>query len=287
MALTPSTESRLSSSEIAQFEADGFIVVPEVLPHDEVTRLRGELVALFDGPVRFEGDVKIAPAKGARGGGVRQDIISRYPPLHSVMVAPAFVGALRSLLGDDFLFLPEMAAHDSRYGGWHKDTTPAERAGLTFHREPEFRMVECAFYLQDNDEHGGGLDVVPGSHRTPDVTPPSKPTIIDRVLGKLGRARAEKIVAREGAHSVPSHAGDLVIFDLRLDHMASQPHHGSLRGIPDDRRKLALFFVVGANNAHSRRYKDFIATEYAHAAGDAGYPEDVLALAERHRLTLL
>lgn len=290
MTETQLTEVALASTQIDDFNRNGYTVVPGVLNEHTVVELRSYLAQLFEQKVVHRGDVQLPAQEGRRGGGVRQDIWSRYPDLRTVMTQPKALGALRSLLGDDFVIMPESVAHDSRYGGWHKDTTPLERAGERFHREPDFRIVECAFYLQDNDEYGGGLDVVPGTHLQEDTTPePPKVTVLDRVLYKLGRPRlkANDVFERKDALSVPSRAGDFVIFDLRLDHMATQPTVCGVDDLPDEKRKLAIFFSASVNSEHARHYRDFAAEQYEHLKGAHEYPAELQELAERHRLTLI
>lgn len=282
----------LSDADRQGFDSDGYVVVPGVLTGEQVREVRAFLVDLFGRKPVHRGDLQFPAVSGARGGGVRHDIYTRYPELRWMFTHPPIIDALRSLLGEDFVFLPEMVAHDSRYGGWHKDTTPLEAQGETFHWDPGFRMVECGIYLQDNDEHGGGLDVVPGSHRTPDVTPPPpKNTFAHRVRGKLverGLIKPRPIddVQREGGMSIPNRAGDLVIFDVRLDHRATQPTSSSLDAVPEDKRKFAIFFVCSSNSEHAPRYRDFLAGQYEHLRAGHSYPPEMTELAERHRLTL-
>jgi hypothetical protein len=195
---------------------------------------------------------------------------------------PPVVAVLRGLLGRDFVFLPESAVHDSGYGGWHKDTGAQERAGLTFHWEPDFRMVQVALYLQDNTPAaGGGLDVIPGSHLRRDQCGEFRERggLRDWLQARLWGA------VRGCAYSVPSAAGDLVLFHYRLDHRATQP---AAQPVPPEHRKLAIFFACSANNRHVRKYIDFIACrpEY-HYLKDHRYPDNLLRAAREQHLTLL
>ncbi len=284
------TETPLEPAQLEQFNRDGYILVRDVLDASVVAELRGFLTPLFDKGAVHPGDVQFPPKEGVRGGGLRNDVWSRYPDLRVTMTQPKVLGALRSLLGDDFVILLGGVAHDSRYGGWHKDTTPLERAGLDFHKDPDFAIVECAYYLQDNDEYGGGLDVVPGTHTEEDVTPPApKITFLDKVAYKLGhpRYKANDVFTRENALSIPSRAGDFIAFDLRLDHMATQPKQGSLNDIPEGRRKLAVFFIAAANNDVTRRYREWQGQQYVHLRDGHEYPADLLELAQQHRVTLI
>src|SRR4051794_1685772 len=229
-------EQPLTQQQVEQFENEGYVVVPELLSPAKVTELREYFADLFSRKPEYKGDLSVPVAPEGRGGGVRHDIWSRYEELRFLMVEPRFLGALRSLLGDDFVFLPEMAAHDSRYGWWHKDTTPMARAGLDFHKQPDFKMVQCAIYLQANDEYGGGLDVERGSHKEEDRTPPApKLTFFDRVAYKLRLKKNAKTGERlevEDSFSIPNKPGDLAIFNVLLNHQATQPTACGTHEIP-------------------------------------------------------
>jgi ectoine hydroxylase-related dioxygenase (phytanoyl-CoA dioxygenase family) len=283
-------ERRLSPDQLQSFEEQGYVVLPNAISGAEVEELRTFFTDdLFASKARFEGDLSVAVAPEGRGGGVRHDIFARYPELRGLMVNPVALGALRSLLGDDFVFVPEMAAHDSRYGPWHKDTTPMERDGLDFFKQPDFKMVQCAIYFQDNDEYGGGLDVVPGSHDAPDRTPPPpRMTFLDRVRAKLNIAKQTPPPPEEpDAISIESSAGDMVIFNMKLNHQATQPRVCGTHEVPAEHRKFAVFFICSANNEHPHRYVDYVKGQYAHLRNGHSYPEEVRELAAAHNVNLI
>jgi hypothetical protein len=271
-----------AESRQEQFERDGFVTVTGVLSPEEVAELREFFTRLFSTEPEYAGDNRFA----------RYDIFSRYPETRALLTKPPVLDALRDLLGDDFALVPESGVQDSRYGWWHKDTSEMERDGVSFHKDPDFRMVQCAVYLQENDEHGGGLDILPGSHLLEDDTaPPRKHSLWQRVLFKLGLSDPGRLKPPqpEGAYSIPSRAGDMVIFDVRANHMASQPT-GRIEDIPAHKRKFGLFFISSANNAHPRSYRAYVADKehYDYLQGGAHtYPPDVEALASEHGFTLI
>jgi ectoine hydroxylase-related dioxygenase (phytanoyl-CoA dioxygenase family) len=165
------------------------------------------------------------------------------------------VTILRSLLGEDYAILREASAHYDFYSNWHKDTTSQEKAGCTFQHQRAFLMVEVAYYLQDNtQEFGGGLDVQPGTHKRRDlfVRPPTR----------LERAW-DRVFERTEVCSIPSKAGDLVIFDFRINHRATRALRTPER--PED-KKLAIFYPCSRNNEHVGAYHDFISSrpDYAY-----------------------
>jgi hypothetical protein len=248
-----------------RFGSDGYIIVPNVFTSHQVSELRRELLAIFDKPPTFPGDLPLRPD----GPALRVELVARHPALRWMLVHPPLLHAVRAILGDDFIYLPEMSAHDSGYGGWHKDTTSQETAGHRFHWEPSFAMLEAAIYLQDNHRlYAGGLDVIPGSHRNPDLHAKRGKTLAQRVRGRVDLVRKRRTL-RTGP-------GDLLLFDFRIDHRATQPL--PFVKIPASHRKLAVFFACSANNEHARRYRDFIASreDYVYLHGDHQYPQDLV-----------
>ena len=140
--------------------------------------------------------------------------------------------------------------HDSIRGHWHKDTSAQLKAGHRFHFEPDYAMVQCALYFQDNSvEYGGGVDVIPGSHRTADSC--SSP--LQRVANRLRKKGLWP--EKRGGTSVMGKAGDLVLFDFRIDHRGTP---AAVLPVPAAARKFALFIAASADNAHARAYADYI-----------------------------
>lgn len=235
----------------AAFDRDGFVRLPGVLDGEQVAATRAVMTELFDRPSEYPGDINgHAAYKRAYF-----DAFNRYPGLRWLAFHPPIVSALRDVLGPDFVYLPEVGIHDSGYGGWHKDTTSQEAAGHRFHWDPDFRVVQCALYLQDNDPvWAGGLDVIVGSHRERDrIVPPWKGHLGSLVSRALYRAKTWDDERR--ATTLPTKAGDLVIFHYRLDHKATHPKRTP---VPSTHRKLALFVAASENNRHARAYLDYI-----------------------------
>src|SRR5262245_34932698 len=135
----------VTQEQVKSFHENGYLIVPSVLTPDQVRRLRASLESIFSR----------SPAPGDTLS-IRNDVFARYPELWWMLTEPNVVSSLRGLLGDDFVYFPESAAHDHSFGGWHKDTTTGEQAGEDFHLQPDFLMVQTGFYLQDNGQYGGG-----------------------------------------------------------------------------------------------------------------------------------
>ena len=253
----------LKAEQIQQFRKNGYLRIPDVLTPDQVRWLRDYFQAKLSLPEeqRLPGDLD----------DFLFDIYVRYPEISWLLFHEPTIKILKSLLGDDFVVMRESVVQLNRFGGWHKDTTSQEKAGRRFHWDDDFLMIEAAYYLQHNsEEYGGGLDVEPGSHLKPDP-----------FIGN--GSRLEKLrqmtrrLTRRGV-SIPSAAGDLVLFHFRINHRATQARQ------PEAARKigkLAIFSACSKNNNHVLDYYDFLRTrpEYGYLK-DASYSAGILKQAE-------
>lgn len=253
-----------------RFRRDGFLLVPGVLSPDRVRDLRSFGGRLFaDKPV--PGDE----------GTVESDAFCRHPELWPLLVDPAVVSTLSSLLGDDYVYMHEWAFHDSAFGGWHKDTTSQEMAGLRFHYDEDFGQIQIAFYLQDNGMYGGGLDVIRGSH-----VDPQDPHINRSFFQKVrGRLRAKQLWPQDGNYvSIPSKAGDLVMFNFRTSHKATWP---KAKPVPDEQRKFAIFFTASRAGRHASSFVRWIETERSPHLADHSRPGELVEFLGRHGRVLV
>jgi hypothetical protein len=226
------------------FCQDGFVVVPQVFDQAEMAELRRAAIAQFpDNRPPFQPSFSsTALFQG---------------PFQPVFRNRKFIQALRSVLGEDFLFINELSLHDSFWVGWHTDTATIEGKGNhEFHWSPGFCVVNAAIYLQDHS-----LDVVPGSYVRDD--PFAAMMRRDNGLPTMNRMPEPTADPYRDAVSIRFRAGDVVIFHLRLHHRSS-PRTSEAKSDID--RKLAIFMLAGANNAHTRRYRAWL-DEYGQMNG--------------------
>jgi hypothetical protein len=222
------------------FCQDGFVVVPQVFDQAEMAELRRAAIAHFpNNRPPFEPTFS--------------NTALHQEPFRRVFRNRKFIQALRSVLGEDFVFINEMSLHDSFYVGWHTDTaSPEFKADHEFHWSPGFCIVQIAIYLQDNGENGGGLDVVPGSYIRDD--PFAARMRREKGLPSVSRMPEPEDPYRGGV-SIRSRAGDVVIFHYRLSHRASRRSSEAQNAFD---RKLAMFMTAGPNNAQTRRYRAWL-----------------------------
>jgi len=189
-------------------------------------------------------------------------------PFNMIFTNEKVIGALKEILGDDFIFLNEQTILDSNWSGWHADTTNMEVKGFhEFHWAPTFLLVQCALYLQSNEEGGFGLDVIPHSHVLDDPTAYN----LLRNQGKDDRHLnpGQPIIQEKEAVRLDTKAGDIVFFHYRLTHRAS-PRIATTKN--DSGRKFGVFTAAGVNNQNSRRFRTWL-DEYTIILNEESRPE--------------
>jgi hypothetical protein len=197
----------------------GYAIVPGIVTPSEVARLREISEAWFE-----TADMEEMPAS----------VFLRTPELARIPLGDNVVTALKSIYGGSFVTYPNFAVRKDHYVGWHIDPAFAgPDKGYVW--APDFLHVQCVIYLQDNDrEHGGGLDVMSGSHK------PLFRLISGRhPAGYYGVQIANRIVFRWARHTLRIRAGDLVLWHGRAVHRSTPV------SVDTKKTKYAIFFSTG------------------------------------------
>jgi hypothetical protein len=225
----------------ADFERDGFAVVPGCLTHDEVDQLRTEAVAICRGdrgPIVgwSPGEAPDAPDDAAASD---LQVVSRFlsidnphkisPLSLATMRHPALVSVLTALIGPDVKAMQSMLFIKSK-----------NRPGQAWHQDELFiptrdRSLTAAWIALDDATIGNGcLWAIPGSH-TPGVLYPDRPQddprfdCSDEAFGFPYRD--------EDAVPIEVAAGDAVFFNGYLLHRSLPNVTGGLR------RALVLHYM--------------------------------------------
>ena len=279
--------------EAIDFKNNGFAHFKSVLSAEEISIFRREIARI----IKEKPNQELGETSYARG-----NILMRSEIITKLFLQEKVLDTIKKICGESFFVLPEISVMKSQYGGWHKDTTSVELFGYDFHKKEEFKVVNVAIYCQDNGEFGGGLDVVPGSHKKEDIyvdfhrekkenmmmtggaphqnaksvslltqVKESAKKVIKTILLKSGLLPAYYVQRHYAANfpfpldsndtkqdriHVPSKIGDIVIFDLRLDHKASwpqKPFNPELAPL-----KYVFFARCGANNTATKEYRDYL-----------------------------
>ncbi len=246
----------LTTEQKKHFEEKGYLMVPGVLSKEEVAQIRAKVLHIFD-----SGEWKKSPFNTKLS---LSDVFETFPEFINYTLKAKVVEVVSELLGENPILMPESAIHYRLYTPWHKDTTSQERAGHTFHHKGESLMIEAGFYMQDNDEYGGGLTVMEASHVTEDnfVPPPVSPSIVERAINKVIPTPEEKN-KRINPHQhklvdIPSKAGDLVIFNFKVNHRATLPKNCKPSELPKEKEKIAFFNAFSRNNETAYEYLNYL-----------------------------
>ena len=253
---------------------NGFALFPSIFSVEDVARLRESADRITANASAYPGDVDNHPKFGTSRG----DIYARFPEFQWVLLHKPLIDAIKLLLGSPAVFIPENPLHKNFYSNWHRDTLAPRRDKQDFYLRSDFRIIQVAIYLQDNSEWtGGGLDVIPGSHR--EVHQEWLEDIGTRISEtfplpfKRGRDRLKQCLTFPSRlpgmfrrHlSLPIRSGDVVAFDLRIRHRATP---NQLRDQYQSLPKYGLFLVCSSNNE--------VASKYLHYARDIRQNQSML-----------
>ena len=202
------------------------------------------------------------------------------------------IDLLRIALGHEFVLLSTSCIRNS-YKRLHTDLTTAESVGATFHLLPDFNAITVGVYLQNHDAQGGGLFLVPESHRQRDplvrrrhleqgIGVPWHGKIIRQLTGSNFPRYGDYSSCEEGGINLPIHAGDAVIFDMRI------LHRGSKATAKRKITKFAMFYHLSAIGESCDEHIKFLFSEHGHPyLREPRNPEPVQQLARQAGFTAI
>jgi ectoine hydroxylase len=237
----------LDDDRVADFEEDGFLVLPSLLSAAEVDALNAEIDRLAaDESVRRSPQAVIEPDSDAlrsvfevhRG----NDLLARLA--HD----PRLVNVARQLLGGDVYIHQSRLNLKPGFRGrefyWHSDFE-------TWHTEdgmPRMRAVSCSVSLTENHPWNGPLLLVAGSHRwyvscvgeTPDNH--FERSLRRQEIGVPDDDSLRELVRRGRIEQVVGTAGSVVFFECNVMHGSN----GNITPLP---RRNAFFVYNSVDNA--------------------------------------
>jgi len=154
---------RLSADEVARFDREGFVVLPDVFGADElapVVEAIDELEAATDAFLASHDDGRVMIAEH---GAITFSLfpVLRSPPARAFASHPVFADLCHDLIGPDVRLYHDQAVYKKpekpRRFPWHQDN------GYTF-VEPQ-QYLTCWVALTDATVDNGCPQVVPGLHR--------------------------------------------------------------------------------------------------------------------------
>jgi ectoine hydroxylase len=208
----------LTPDQLAQFDHDGFVILPGLFSPQEVALLRAELPRLFaeDSPANIReqqaGEVRTAMGLHQRSG--LFDRLVRHPRL----VEPAL-----QILGED-LYIQQVkvnvkAAFEGEVWQWHYDFA-------THHRDdgvPKPLALNLHVFLDDVSQFNGPLYFIPGSHKQGPAPAWHDTETTSYPLWVVERDTVSRLAAERGLVAATGPAGTGLIFGDILVH-ASPPN---------------------------------------------------------------
>ena len=229
----------------ADFQEKGYALFPGVISRERALEIRKFLLGEFE---------REFPNENYDEADIIFDHLRKFPNLLDTITHPRMVEALKVILGDKIVLMPPASCIRNSFWNLHTDVTTMTSQGYLVAQRPDFTGVAVAIYLQDNDEQGGGMFVVPGTHKLKeDPLVEQKLRLkgigvpfIHRILRRLTNnrfPRYEDFSAYEkGGIDIPSKMGDALVMDMRLLHRGAQPRPG----VKKKRTKLGIFTTVTA-----------------------------------------
>ena len=201
----------LSQKDLEKFHKDGFILVKKLFTKEEMDKLKSHIDGL-----------KESEKSDEKNGSYLfiGDTISKN--LGNLVFDPRIMAISKQILGPRLVYFGESTVQTGiRAGrGFHRDNADRENPKDPDWKVDNFPVIKMGIYLADHKKFGGGLKVRVGSHRTDDfIIDPNNPNIKNQEQGK------GKI------YNIPSQAGDLMLWSMRLAHSANFIRFKLLRNI--------------------------------------------------------
>ena len=200
----------LTSAEIGQFQAFGYIPLRGAIPEAERTHLE----TVFE---RVMADAPVYNYFADNGTQTLSPFVQADPALSALVENAAMLEAMRDIWGRECLYNGGSDMWINRDDTpWHTDGKPG-RHELT---------LKAAIYLDEQTGEQGSLNLLPGSHL------PEFSAALFRGCGEYDRGRPRLRLdprAVPGAVSVHTRPGDIVLWDNRLWHSAFRRQDGRPR----------------------------------------------------------
>ncbi|MEZ5669314.1 MAG: phytanoyl-CoA dioxygenase family protein [Alphaproteobacteria bacterium] len=233
---------RLSEDQLAAFDRDGWLMIPEAFAPAEVALLKREAdrVYALDRPEVFrEKDGKTArTAFAAHTYNEAFRRLGRHPrlvePVEQLLGGPVYIHQYK---------INAKAAFDGDVWQWHQDYGTWARDDAM----PEARAMNVALFIDPVTEFNGPLIFIPGSHKQGVIEAGHDVTTTSYPLWTLDKDTIRKLVAHGGLVAPKGPAGSVLMFHANLV-------HGSPSNMSPFDRTIVYLSLCRTDN-HIRQFK--------------------------------
>ena len=232
------------------YEKFGYCHFHSVLNTAEISQFRSQVNEFYSNCIEFP----LEPKK-----------CLQIQEIMEIAFSSKLVDSIKSAFHSDYIMFPDLevqynliggATQNGIFSGWHVDSNSE---GLKeYLADRNYGFAKVGVYFQDNNsKYAGGIDLVPSSHKFPQIGSLKSRILLKKLINKL------QIVFK--AKTVKSKAGDALIFDSRLQHRSTRLNakvgHNSFKknnlgdvvDLPAGREKVVIYFDI----AYPNSYRDF------------------------------
>jgi ectoine hydroxylase len=215
--------SALDEEQLAGYERDGFLLLPQLFSAEEVETMLAEIRRMAADPAIVRREEAITePGSDAVRSIFMVHVLS--PLMSRLARDPRLIHVARQILGSEVYIHQSRANMKPGFKGkefyWHSDFE-------TWHVEdgmPAMRALSCSVLLTDNNECNGPLMLVPGSHHQfiscQGQTPENhyKQSLKKQEYGVPDPVSLQLLVEQGGIRAMTAPAGSVVFFDCNTMH---------------------------------------------------------------------
>jgi len=235
------SDKKLSEDQVARFERDGYLFLPETFSAEEVGVLAAEARRLF----ALDREEVWREDNGAPRTAFAAHTYSE--PYRRLGAHPRLIGPVMQLLGEEVYMhqfkINAKAAFDGAIWQWHQDYGTWARDDLM----PEPRAMNIALFIDEVTAANGPLLFIPGSHSRGVVEAGHDLETTSYPLWTLGRDKVRELADEGGLVAPIGPPGSVLLFHGNLVH-ASPPNIS-----PWDR--VIVYLSLCAVSNHIRRFK--------------------------------
>ena len=232
---------KLSEDQVARFEREGYLFLPEIFTAAEVGVLAAEAKRLFG----LDREEVWREESGAPRTAFAAHLYSE--PFRRLGAHPRLIGPVMQILGEAVYMhqfkVNAKAAFDGAVWQWHQDYGTWSRDDLM----PEPRAMNIALFLDEVTEFNGPLMLIPGSHKQGKLEAGHDLQTTSYPLWTLDRATVTRLAERGGVVAPTGPAGSMLVFHSNLVH-ASPPNISPLG------RTIVYLSLCHVDN-HIRRFQ--------------------------------